>query len=106
MDGRDKPDHDNWMDQADMSQRSARPVRSAEAAVDRLEKLYADASAALVAALDRYLSAHEPPSPATRGAFRYPLLRVVHRDSDRTLPSHRRAFGRLQRPGIYETTIT
>ena len=24
----------------------------------------------------------------------------------RTLPSHRRAFGRLQRPGVYETTVT
>ncbi len=89
-----------------MSQRSARPVRSAEAAVDRLETLYAGASAKLVAALDRYLSTHEPPSPETRAAFRYPLLRVVHRDSDRPLPTHRRAFGRLQRPGVYETTVT
>src|SRR5688572_3244747 len=90
-----------------MSQRaSARPVRSAEAAVDRLEKLYADASAALVAALDRYLATHEPPSPETRAAFRYPLLRVLYRDTDRTPPGHRRAFARLQRPGVYETTVT
>ena len=45
------------------------------------------------------LTTREPPSPETRAAFRYPLLRVVHRDAERTLPSHRRAFGRLQRPG-------
>ena len=89
-----------------MSQRSPRPICSAEAALDRLEKLYADASAALVAALDRYLATREPPSPEARAAFRYPLLRVVHRDADRALPSHRRAFARLQRPGVYETTVT
>jgi AMP nucleosidase len=91
---------------ADMSQRSARPIRSAEAALDRLEKLYADASSALVAALDRYLATREPPSLETRAQFRYPLLRIVHRDAARTLPSHRRAFARLQSPGVYETTIT
>jgi AMP nucleosidase len=89
-----------------MSQRSARPVRSAEAALDRLERLYADASAALVAALDRYLAGREPPSPETRARFRYPLLRVIHRDTARALPSHRRAFARLQGAGVYETTIT
>jgi AMP nucleosidase len=91
---------------ADMSQRSARPIRSAEAALDRLEKLYGDASSALVAALDRYLATREPPSLETRAQFRYPLLRIVHRDAARTLPSHRRAFARLQSPGVYETTIT
>ena len=69
-----------------MSQRSARPIRSAEAALDRLEKLYADASSALVAALDRYLATREPPSLETRAQFRYPLLRIVHRDAARTLP--------------------
>lgn len=89
-----------------MSQRSARPIRSAEAALDRLEKLYADASSALVGALDRYLATREPPSPETRARFRYPLLRVVHRDTARALPSHRRAFARLQSPGAYETTVT
>ena len=89
-----------------MSQRSSRPVRSVEAAVDRLEKLYADASAVLVAALDRFLTTREPPSREMRAAFRYPLLRVVYKDSERSLPSHRRAFGRLQRPGVYETTVT
>jgi len=89
-----------------MSHRSGRPVRTAEAAVNRLEKLYAGASGALVAALDRFLATREPPTPEVRAAFRYPLLRVVHRDNGHPPPSHRRAFGRLQRPGVYETTIT
>jgi AMP nucleosidase len=33
-------------------------------------------------------------------------LRVVYHDSARPLPTHRRAFGRLQRLGAYETTVT
>ena len=69
-----------------MSQRTTRAPRTAEAAVDRLEKLYADATAGLSAALDRYLSTGEPPSAAERATFRYPLLRVVHRDLDRPCP--------------------
>jgi len=89
-----------------MSQRTMRAPRTAEAAVDRLEKLYADATAGLSAALDRYLSTGVPPSAAERATFRYPLLRLVHRDLDRPAPTHRRAFGRLQRLGVYETTIT
>src|SRR5262245_17161258 len=89
-----------------MSQRTSKAARTAEAAVDRLEKLYAEATSGLSAALDRYLSVGEPPSPAARATFRYPLLRVVHRDLDRPAPTHRRAFGRLQRLGTYETTVT
>jgi hypothetical protein len=89
-----------------MSQRTSKAARTAEAAVDRLEKLYAEATAGLSSALDRYLSTGEPPSAATRATFRYPLLRVVHRDLDRPAPTHRRAFGRLQRPRVYETTVT
>jgi AMP nucleosidase len=89
-----------------MSQRTSKAARTAEAAVDRLEKLYAEAAAGLSSALDRYLSTGEPPSAATRATFRYPLLRVVHRDLDRPAPTHRRAFGRLQRLGVYETTVT
>jgi AMP nucleosidase len=89
-----------------MSQRTSKAARTAEAAVDRLERLYAEAAAGLSSALDRYLSTGEPPSAATRATFRYPLLRVVHRDLDRPAPTHRRAFGRLQRLGVYETTVT
>ena len=88
-----------------MSQRTTTPVRSAEAAVDRLDQIHAQATATLAAALDRYLTTGEPPSPETRAAFRYPLLRVVARDTG-PRPTHRRAFARLPRPGIYETTVT
>ena len=89
-----------------MSQRASKTVRTAEAAVDRLEKLYEAATASLSAALDKFLGGGVPPTPAQRAAFRYPLLRVMHSDSARPLPTHRRSFGRLQRPGVYETTIT
>ena len=83
-----------------MSQRTTKAARTAEAAVDRLEKLYAEATAGLSDALDRYLSVGEPPSAAVRATFRYPLLRVIHRDLDRPVPTHRRAFGRLQRQAV------
>jgi hypothetical protein len=48
-----------------------------EAAVDRLEAIYAASCAALSRALDRYLASGTPPTPEERAAFRYPLLRVV-----------------------------
>jgi len=89
-----------------MSQRNMRPMRSAEAAIERLERLYTSACGRLAAALDRFLAAGEPPSVEERAAFRYPLLRVTYRDTGRPMPTHRRAFARLQRPGVYETTIT
>src|SRR5690606_10325572 len=76
-----------------------------EAAVDRLEELYAKASAARVRALDRYLDTGEPPSEKERLAFRYPLLRVINYGIDPP-PRTRRAYAKFQRPGVYETTIT
>lgn len=75
-----------------------------EAAIDRLEELYAKASAALVRALDRYLDTQEPPSDRERQAFRYPLLRVINYGID-PAPRTRRAYAKFQRPGVYETTI-
>jgi AMP nucleosidase len=76
------------------------------AAVDRLEELYAKATSALTEALDRYLATRKPPSPKARAAFRYPLLRVMHADRGRPSPINSRAFAKLQRPGVFETTIT
>ncbi len=76
------------------------------AAVDRLEELYARAASALATALDRYLGTRSPPSPETRSAFHYPFLRVIYRNETPTPLPTRRAFARLQRPGIYETTVT
>jgi AMP nucleosidase len=79
---------------------------SPSAAVDRLEELYAAATSSLAEALDRYLRTRKPPSAKTRAAFRYPLLRIVHTDSGRPTPVNSRAFAKLQRPGVFETTIT
>ncbi len=74
-------------------------------AVERLEELYAEAASALTAALDRYLGAGVPPSPETRRKFHYPLLRLIYRKKQIRSPSLR-AFARLERPGVYETTVT
>lgn len=76
------------------------------AAVDRLEELYADAVSALTAALDRFLEDRTPPSPEERAHFCYPVLRVINRRRERPQPVSFRAFGKLQQPGVYETTIT
>jgi AMP nucleosidase len=75
-------------------------------AVDRLEELYGRATSALADALDHYLDARKPPSPRVRATFRYPFLRLIHSDSGRPSPVNNRAFAKLQRPGVYETTIT
>jgi AMP nucleosidase len=90
-----------------MSQRPhSKPARSVVAALDKLEQLYETASAGLVEALDRYLASGERPSKETLAALCYPLLRVVYHDASRPVPTHRRAFGRLGRLGVYQTTIT
>ncbi len=75
-------------------------------AVDRLEELYAQASSALTAALDRYLNKRAAPSAKTRAKFNYPALRVIHRQEQPARPASRRAFGKLARRGVYETTVT
>jgi AMP nucleosidase len=75
-------------------------------AVDRLEELYAQASSALTSALDRYLNTRAVPSAGTRAKFNYPALRVVHRQEQPQPPASRRAFGKLVRRGVYETTVT
>ncbi|MBU2533810.1 MAG: AMP nucleosidase [Alphaproteobacteria bacterium] len=75
-------------------------------AVDRLEDLYCDATSAIERALDHYLQTRQPPSAKERLRFCYPMLRVIHRDGLEPRPPNRRAFARLQRPGVFETTIT
>jgi len=76
------------------------------AAVDQLEELYARATSALADALDHYVASRKPPSPKARATFRYPLLRIVHKDRGNPSPINSRAFAKLQRPGVFETTIT
>ena len=79
---------------------------SPTAAIDRLEALYDEATAALVHSLDAYLATRQPPSVEARAIACYPLLRVVYTDARRPPDAYKRAYAKLQRPGIYETTIT
>lgn len=76
------------------------------AAVDRLEELYGRAAGALESALDTYLRTRRAPTAAERAAFRYPLLRITHRTAQEGARGNARAFAKLQRLGVYETTVT
>ena len=82
------------------------PVLTPEAAVDRLEALYDDATSMLAESLDGYLATRRIPSAEQRAIACYPLLRVVYREERRPPDAYKRAYAKLQRPGIYETTIT
>ena len=78
---------------------------SPEQAVDRLEALHADAVQAQREALARFAAGGAPPDPAERRHFRYPELRLVWAPSG-PMPVTRRAWGKLQTPGVYATTVT
>jgi AMP nucleosidase len=52
-------------------------VATPSEAVDRLVRLYDQATQALHGAVDRFLKEGEPPSAATRALFRYPELRLT-----------------------------
>jgi AMP nucleosidase len=84
---------------------NSRVTLAPEAAVDRLDAIYAASCAALSRALDRYLATRKPPSARDRATFRYPLLRVVCRSIGPPARS-RRAYAKFQRPGVYATTVT
>ncbi|MGE0768015.1 MAG: AMP nucleosidase [Hyphomicrobiaceae bacterium] len=75
-------------------------------AVDRLASAYQAASGGLAAALDSFLADRTPPSPQVRERFRYPLLRVRYAGYGGTSQASRRAYAKLQRAGVYETTVT
>jgi AMP nucleosidase len=76
-----------------------------DSAVDRLEHLYDEATAALRAALERYLAGGPPPSAEERARFVYPELAVTHAP-DRAAPRNRRAYAKFSQPGLYTTTVT
>ncbi|MFN3228745.1 MAG: AMP nucleosidase [Asticcacaulis sp.] len=80
---------------------------TASAAVDRLKSLYSQAVSALREALFVYLDTGQKPDPTARkaGWFSYPLLRV-HWDGEGPSQLPLRAYGRMTRPGTYETTLT
>ena len=87
-----------------MRPQQKRPL-TPEAAVDRLEAVYAESCAALSRSLERYLATGTPPTVEERAAFRYPLLRVVCHHIGAAART-RRAFAKFQQPGVYETTVT
>ncbi len=74
-------------------------------AIDRLARLYEEATQALRGAVERFLKDDEPPSAATRALFRYPELRVTYAPNG-PAPSSARAFAKFSEPGIYTTTVT
>jgi AMP nucleosidase len=77
-----------------------------EVAVDRLAELYHAATQSLGQALDAFLASRRTPTAAMRHRFRYPLLRVRYDGGGGTTAANRRAWAKLQRPGVYETTVT
>ena len=74
-------------------------------AVDRLVRLYDEATDALRGAVERFLKNGEPPSSATRALFRYPELRLTYAPNGPALSSAR-AFAKFSEAGVYATTVT
>ena len=74
-------------------------------AVDRLVRLYDEATQALHGAVERFLKEGEPPSAATRALFRYPELRLTYAPNGPALSSAR-AFAKFSEAGVYTTTVT
>lgn len=81
------------------------PILTPAQAVDRLEALHAEAVGALRAALARFVRDGTPPDAAERARFCYPELRLVWQPTG-PMPFTRRAWAKLQAPGVYATTIT
>jgi AMP nucleosidase len=80
-------------------------VLSPEQAVDQLEAMHTQALQAQRDALARFTAGGAPPDPAERRRFRYPELRLVWEPGG-PIPVTRRAWAKLQAPGVYATTVT
>lgn len=80
------------------------PCDTPQAAIDGLVALHAQATGALRGALERYLKDRQPPTPAERAGFCYPELRLTYQP-DGVPRSTRRAYAKVQRPGVYATSI-
>jgi AMP nucleosidase len=79
---------------------------SPDQAVDHLCCLYDAAIEAERAALTRFLELGHIPTEAERARFRYPELRVGWDRGSGPAPRSRRAWAKLQVPGVYTTTVT
>jgi AMP nucleosidase len=75
--------------------------------IEALRAIYDESVANLRHALAVYLRTGERPDPVARanGLFAYPELRIDYRYSNRE-PAPSRAFGRLNQPGLYATSIS
>jgi AMP nucleosidase len=80
-------------------------VQTPGEAVDRLVRLYDEATQALRAAVERFLKKGEPPSIAIRSLFRYPELRLTYQPNG-AAPSNARAYAKFSEAGVYTTTVT
>jgi AMP nucleosidase len=80
-------------------------VTTPSEAIDRLARLYDEATQALRGAVERFIKDGEPPSAATRALFRYPELRLTYAPTGPALSSPR-AFAKFSEPGVYATTVT
>jgi AMP nucleosidase len=78
---------------------------SPDQAVDRLEAMHAAAVQAQRHALARFAGGGAPPDAEERRRFRYPELRMVC-EPNGPIPVTRRAWGKIQTPGLYATTVT
>jgi AMP nucleosidase len=78
-----------------------------QAATDRLIARYDAAVHALRQAVRDFIDTGALPDPEARarGLFAYPLLRVEWQ-GDTPPPPQGRAYARLSRPGVYQTTVT
>ena len=81
------------------------PMATPEAAIDRLDELYAEATSALREAVEKFLTDGVTPPPETRAKFRYPQLRVTY-EPEGVPPSNQRAFAKFTEAGVYTTTVT
>src|SRR5437868_3249310 len=82
-------------------------VEDIPSVIDALREIYDESVANLRSALARYLKTGERPDPKARaeGLFAYPELRLDYRYSTvGEVPM--RAFGRLNQPGLYTTSIS
>ncbi|MEC8771156.1 MAG: AMP nucleosidase, partial [Pseudomonadota bacterium] len=82
-------------------------MESIEQTLDRLEKIYDAAVARLREDVIAFGRERILPAPERRsdGSYAYPELRLRFRGGDQ--PEDRnRAFGRLNAPGLYTTTVT
>jgi AMP nucleosidase len=76
-----------------------------EAAVDALDAIWTEATAALTAAIRTFLNDRRTPTPEERARFRYPTLRVTYRANGPD-PRVSRAFAQFSEPGVYGVDVT